>query len=56
MAVLGGLNPQNLKSLLAAGEITQEEYDAKMQKLKKLKGKAKSEGKKRPGLLDWMKS
>lgn len=55
MATLGSLNPQNLKNLLEAGEITQEEYDAKMEKLAKLKGKAKEKGKKRTGLLDWMK-
>lgn len=56
MAGLGGGKLANLDQKLAAGDITQEQYDKRKKEKEALKKKAKDKGKKRPGLLDWMKS
>jgi hypothetical protein len=48
----GKNNPKNLKSMLEAGLITQEEYDQKMEEIKE---KMKKKGERKTGLFDKIK-
>lgn len=52
MATLGSRNPQNLKSLYEAGEITKEEYDALM---KEHKRRLKNKSKRKTGLIEMLR-